>query len=165
MSDLQTLRNEFWNIQGEMSIVERINDKWIRLYRPIVNKGRALAIRAHRANDLGLYFRDIYHGCAIDDSGLWFRVNVDSFQQATTSNESTNRLVDNFEDEHIYTREEISELCIQRLLEIYKQVLELHKQTSNIDELAVIESEIIDMKSCLRWFNLLDEENANNESS
>lgn len=170
MSDLQTLRNEFWNIQGEMSIVERINDKWIRLDRPIVNKGRALAIRAHRANDLGLYFRDIYHGCAIDDSGLWFRVNVDSFrqsdnmlseseprEQATSPNKSTDRRVDNFEDEHIYTREEISELCVQRLLEIYKQVLELHKQTSDIDELAVIESEIIDMKSCLRWFNLLDE--------
>ena len=138
MSDSQSRRNEFWNIQGELSIIERVDANWTRLDRPLVNKGRALAIRPYREGDIGLYFSDLKHPCRQNDDGLWFEIEIEDV-----------------ENEHQFSREEISELCIQRLMKIYNSVLELHDETKDMDELPVIESDILDMQSGLRWLGLM----------
>lgn len=136
---------EFWNIHAELSMIDRrsisassIVRSWRRLDRPIVNRGRALALRAHREGDIGLYFSDTHHSCSLNDEGLWFKANVDKYELG-----------------HRFTRAEVSELCIQRILHLYNRLKEICAETTRIEELAVIESSLLDMRSALRWFELI----------
>lgn len=127
---------EFWSIEGELANVKRVDGGWIRCEEPLINKGRMLALREYREGDEGVYFKEKTHPCALNDEGLWFHAKPCA------------------QFGHVFTNKEISDLAIQRMLEIYNNVKAYVSKLETIEERAVTESEILDMKAVFRWYEI-----------